>query len=152
MGFSGRLAALTFLLGWAGLCVPASAWATLYQCTDSSGAEVFTDSPAQLQQCMPVTTDTTEATASPPLRSLAKPEQGQETASPPSAQTSDHAGGPPRPSQTAPPAPQVSGPHSAGPERGPEPPPPPSASQPCMPSLNNPLDPLHPVPCPPSQK
>ncbi len=43
------LAPLVSLLGVVVLCIPTSGWTKLYRCTDSSGAEVFTDSPVQLE-------------------------------------------------------------------------------------------------------
>src|SRR5687768_15265295 len=44
-----------------GLCVPgfihSSALGGLYECTDGSGSRIFTDRPAQLQRCSPLSTN-----------------------------------------------------------------------------------------------
>ena len=45
---------------------PAASWATLYQCTDASGAQIFTDSPTQLEKCTPMKPS---IAAKPPSRS-----------------------------------------------------------------------------------
>jgi hypothetical protein len=45
---------------------PATSWATLYQCTDASGAQIFTDSLTQLEKCTPMKPS---IAAEPPSRS-----------------------------------------------------------------------------------
>ena len=47
-------ASLVLLLGWIAILAPDPVGATLYRCTDRSGATVFTDTPAQLTNCAAV--------------------------------------------------------------------------------------------------
>lgn len=71
--------------------------APLFRCREASGATVFTDSPAQLPQCTPVTLDTLPALSipaappPPPAESLPLPP------APPPGPTADEAVAPPAP-------------------------------------------------------
>ena len=117
------MAGMTFLL-----LLPASTFGGLFECTDGSGARVFTDRPAQLRRCTPLSVNSAPASSPAPQAATAHPYQ----------ETLPMAIDPPPPPFLSQPDP------AAQPSGAPQPPP--AAVQPCMPGYN-PLNPLAAPPC-----
>ena len=78
-----------------GTFLPDKGWTTLYQCKDADGTTVFTDSPAQLTQCMSLDPDTLspESDATPANPSPI-PQKFNPRPSPPSAPSADQESAP----------------------------------------------------------
>jgi len=108
--------------------LPASTFGGLFECTDASGGRVFTDRPAQLRHCAPLSVNSTPASSPAPQASAARPYQ--ETL----------------PMAIDPPPMPFSGQSDPAPQPIVTPEQPPTADQPCMPGYN-PLNPLAAPPC-----
>jgi hypothetical protein len=129
----------------AGVLPAPPAWATIYQCVDASGANVFSDSAAQLPNCtvLSLGSDSVPSTPSRPAEIFNEPEMGAGPGSLPEAT-------PPQASASAQAIPDfaVGSPPPAT-ELNPAAAPPPS-SQPCV-SAVNPFNPFAAPPCPSSE-
>lgn len=117
------IAGTTFLL-----LLPASTFGGLFECTDGSGARVFTDRPAQLRRCTPLSVNSAPASSPAPQAATAHPYQ----------ETLPMAIDPPPPPFLGQPDPTEQ--PSGAPQQ------PPAAVQPCMPGYN-PLNPFSAPPC-----
>ncbi|MBK5282671.1 MAG: DUF4124 domain-containing protein [Nitrospiraceae bacterium] len=108
--------------------IPSSTAGGLFECADASGARVFTDRPAQLRRCTPLSVNSAPASSPAPQASTARPYQ--ETL-PMSIDP------PPLPffAQPVPPPQPIATPQQ-----------PPTADPHCMPGIN-PLNPLAAPPC-----
>ncbi len=143
---------LLLLGGVLGLLIPMEAWSILYQCVDSAGATVYSDSPAQLKNCQALEVKPSSPTPAVPRDPLSEGPTGsfRELSSEPSGVPLEPSPTPdltqvvvPVPEQG--PAADPSGIGNPGSSLVPAP----SDNQPCVSSVN-PLNPFPVGPCQPN--